>query len=510
MTGGARGITALCLLRMAQRAKLTFFILGRTALSSRAAKLAEFGQREWDEEKRRIVDRLQRAGTKPTPVQVERELSILKSEAEVHRSIGDLKAAGSEVLYRSVDVRDAQAVDSAISDAVDLVRSVDVVIHAAGIDVSRALRSKSLDQIETVVSVKLDGMRNVLNALQKHGLPPRRVVGFGSVSGRFGNLAQVDYSAANDGLAHMLRKAARDLEAMVSIIDWAPWSEVGMAARGSVQQTLEAAGIDFIPPEVGARLLITELSRKSGPTEVLAAGKLGPFTADAFGEAITAEKTTERRAETTSDIPSSATLLAGQDAIVEELVPGERLRARVYLNPKHPLLDHHRIERAAVFPGVGGMEVMRSAAAIVDPLCANSDFSGTVFHSPVKAFKDDPFEIEVQVARVADSPEASPVYHCRIVSWFRDKTGRRVGAERLHHECNVTPAPRRTPQTLTQEVWDDSIWIGHREIYKDFFHGPAFYFLDHLRVHADGRGVRFQFRDTEQRESMFADGPRGD
>ncbi|MEW6349527.1 MAG: SDR family NAD(P)-dependent oxidoreductase [Thermodesulfobacteriota bacterium] len=654
VTGGGRGITATCLLEMARKEKLTFFILGRTALSARAEKLSEFGPQEWEEEKKRIVDRLKRAGTRPTPVLVEKELSSLRSEAEVHCTVRDLKAAGSEVRYRSVDVRDSAAVDKAIAEAGALLRSVDVVVHAAGIDVSRALRSKSLEQIETVVSVKVDGMRNVLDALERHGLPPRRIVGFGSVSGRFGNLAQVDYSAANDGLAHMLRRAARDLDAKVSIIDWAPWSDVGMAASGSVQQTLEAAGIDFIAPDKGAALLLKELSRASAAVEVLAAGKLGPFAADAFalptegtaavagdglahfepsqfeatgqdtlrgvardrgvreegpppltpptrggetvvtptrgGEtkspsrdgrreeigglpdagllpsgadlavtpAFTGSDTSSRdgseddgtlpsldgrgkgegdngrpplrdrveddrrtvspdgsgdelrfpsldgrgKGEGDRSRPPSDLLFAGQQARIEELVPGEYLRATVFLDPKHPLLDHHRIERAAVFPGVGGLEVMRAAARTFDQSLVDADFSDIRFHSPVKVFKDLPFEAEVQATRIKD---ADGEYLCRIVSWMRDKAGRRVGAERLHHECRVTRSRKRPSRTHDSELWTDSIRIGHREIYEDFFHGPAFYFLEHLQIHAEGRGVRFRFRDTELRDVMFTD-----
>ncbi len=50
----------------------------------------------------------------------------------------------------------------------------------------------------------------------------------------------------------------------------------------SVQKTLEAAGIDFIPPQRGVELLLKRPGRASGPCELLAAGRLGPFAADAF------------------------------------------------------------------------------------------------------------------------------------------------------------------------------------------------------------------------------------
>jgi 3-oxoacyl-(acyl-carrier-protein) synthase/NAD(P)-dependent dehydrogenase (short-subunit alcohol dehydrogenase family) len=282
VTGGGRGITAECILRIAQGNRLTLILLGRTSLSERAEALAEFGPEEWEAEKTKIIERIKKQRKAPTPVAVDRELSSLQAEAELCQILGKLKATGSEVIYRAVDVRDAGQVDRALQEAGELCGRVDVVVHAAGVEVSRALRGKFMGEIQAVYSVKVQGMANILKGLEKHGLHPRRVVAFGSVAGRFGNMAQVDYSAANDALAHMARRAGKDINAAFSTIDWAPWSEIGMASKGSVQKSLQAAGIDFIQPEAGARLFEQELSRRTGACEVVAAGRLGPFASDAF------------------------------------------------------------------------------------------------------------------------------------------------------------------------------------------------------------------------------------
>ncbi len=108
---------------------------------------------------------------------VEKELAALKSEAEVSRTLRELRSMGSEVIYRAADIRDADSVDQIIQNVAETCGRVDVVIHGAGIDVSRALRSKTLEQIENVLSVKIQGMRNVLASLESHGMPPRRIVG---------------------------------------------------------------------------------------------------------------------------------------------------------------------------------------------------------------------------------------------------------------------------------------------------------------------------------------------
>jgi len=149
-SGGAGGITAACIRRLAEQHPLTFVILDRTELSKRSEQLASFGPEQWESEKKRIVERLKREGSAPTPVMVERELGRLKAEADAFKHIRELKALGSEVIFRSLDIRDSEAVDRAVKDAGELCGRIDVVIHAAGIDISRALRSKSIEQIENV------------------------------------------------------------------------------------------------------------------------------------------------------------------------------------------------------------------------------------------------------------------------------------------------------------------------------------------------------------------------
>lgn len=490
VSGGAKGITAECLRRLAEQNPLTVIILSRTEISSRAEKLAKFTAEQWEQEKTRVLERMRRSGSPVKPVMVEREMAALKGEAEAFRTISDLRAAGSEVIYRGLDIRDGKAVDAAIHNVAETCGRVDVVIHAAGIDNSRALKSKTLEQIEAVIAVKLQGMQNILNSLEKHEMPPRRIIGFGSVAGRFGNLAQLDYSAANDGLAHLLRKCDRDLDAKASIIDWAPWADVGMATRGSVQKTLEAAGIDFIPPRQGVDMLLRELGRSTQACEVLVGGRLGPFAADAFQIAPT-------------DLPERVSF-AGEETTILSLLPGEYLRARVSLNPANPLLDHHRINRAAVLPGVGAMEIMRAAATVLDPEAINAVFEDVRFRGPIKVFKEDPFEAEVEVRRIQDSDGTSSSYHARIVSWFMDREGRKVGAPRLHHECKLRPMPVSGAHSIDVEMWRESIWVPSEDIYAVFFHGPAFMLLEHLLLQGDGEGIRFRYRDTPEMDSMFA------
>ncbi len=490
-TGGARGITAECLKHLAKQESLTFVIFGRTTLSSFAEKLAGYSDSDWSKQKSRIIERLKRDGSPLSPTSVERELLSLKHEAEVFKTIRELKELGSEVIYRDLDIRDAKSVESALSEVAQTCGRVDLVIHGAGIDISKSLRSKTIEQMENVISVKVDGMLSILRGLDSQGIPPRRVIGFGSVSGRFGNMAQVDYSAGNDGLAHLARWASSNMDIKVSVIDWAPWAEIGMATRESIQKTLEKAGIDFITPETGVEILSREVGRMSSCSEMVAAGRLGPFSHDAFNV-------------NGSKVGQSVELVGDLGWITSHL-PGQYLKINLTLDPSRPLLDHHRIDRAAVLPGVAGMQIMLSAARILEPQKEISCFRDVKFLAPVKIFHQRPHKIEVEALRVVQSDDGRECFKAAIYSWFIDKDGRRMGARRLHHECRLTFGTDEEVPVNDFPEYPDSVWALKEDIYSVFFHGPAFRLLDHLVVQGQGNLARFGYCDSEERSRLFPD-----
>lgn len=495
VTGGARGIAASCLKALAGDHAHTFVLLGRTPLSERAEKLSHYTGQDWEGEKRRIMDRFIRRGENPTPVKVDGVLRSLRAEAEVFETLSELRSRGAEVVYRSVDIMDASTVDVTIGEILELCGRIDVVVHSAGIDASRALRSKTLEEMMNVFQVKVQGIRNVLGALEVHGIAPRQVIGFGSISGRFGNQAQVDYSAANDALSHLLRWVQESSDIKTTTLAWAPWAEVGMAARGSVQKTLESMGIDFISPRTGSQILVDELNDVDGTGgEIIVAGNLGPFGTETLG-------TTGRQSATS--LREDELNWAGQRVIVDELVPGEYLKARIFLDPSLPLLDHHRIDRACVLPGVGGLEFMQSAVEHLDPGVQNVGFEDVEFVSPLKIFRNSSLEAEIEVVKVPDRDPLG-VYQARITSCTTQSNGTKIGNPRVHHRARITSHAEESAQGKDSLRPGRYIFVSDRDIYGIFFHGPAFRFLDHVLIDPTEGDVRFRYQGNSLAESMFS------
>src|SRR5690606_29808884 len=145
VTGGARGIGAACVRGIAASTEAKLVLIGRSDSSAVADILAELGERatyvRWD-----VADR----------------------DPAALRSIG-----------------------------------ATVVIHAAGVIRDALVQDKSDDDVRAVAAVKVDGLRNVLEAA---GDGVRQVVAFGSWSGRYGNARQTDYAAANDAMSEMVHE----------------------------------------------------------------------------------------------------------------------------------------------------------------------------------------------------------------------------------------------------------------------------------------------------------------
>ena len=116
-------------------------------------------------------------------------------------------APAGTVHYRSLDLRDADAVAAVVREVVEAHGRVDVLLHAAGLEISRSLPDKSAEEFALVFDVKVEGWFNLMDALGR--TPVGSVMAFSSIAGRFGNAGQTDYAAANDLLCKAMSAAAR-------------------------------------------------------------------------------------------------------------------------------------------------------------------------------------------------------------------------------------------------------------------------------------------------------------
>ena len=265
ITGGARGVTAEVAVAMAEAGQPRLILMGRSPEPEKEPDWL-VGLNSEAEIKRAI---LTQAGPSITPQEVQAEFSRIHAGREIRRTIERISQAGSEVAYRSADVRDADAVRRSIAPLVEEYGPVTGLVHGAGVLADRNIEDKSDDDFSRVYGTKVGGLRSVLKAIGE--APLKAMVLFSSSTARFGRRGQVDYAAANEVLNKVGQaEAARRDGCRVVSVNWGPW-DGGMVTPG-LRTVFADEGIQVIGMRSGAAYLLDEIADTDGPAEVLILG----------------------------------------------------------------------------------------------------------------------------------------------------------------------------------------------------------------------------------------------
>ena len=145
------------------------------------------------------------------------------------------------------------------------------MIHGAGVVEDRLIEEKTISQFDQVFSTKVDGFKALLRATESDEL--LYVTLFSSISGRLGNIGQVDYAMANEVLNKMARQlSAQRPQCKVISINWGPWNG-GMVGNG-LKRHFEEKGVILIDPESGAKAMVAEMANSDqNPIEIIIGGK---------------------------------------------------------------------------------------------------------------------------------------------------------------------------------------------------------------------------------------------
>ncbi|MDR3658599.1 MAG: SDR family NAD(P)-dependent oxidoreductase, partial [Mycobacterium sp.] len=422
-----------------------------------------------------IADRLRARGERPKPVLIERELARLERLHSALAAMRAIEAAGASAHYHSVDLTDAAAVRNVIAQVGDTSGRIDVLLHAAGIEVSHALPDKDPGQFDLVLGVKADGLFNVLSAAG--AMPLGAVVAFSSVAGRFGNVGQTDYSAANDLQCKVLSSLRRTRPGVRTLaVDWTAWDTIGMATRGSIPKIMAAAGVDMLPAEAGVAWIRRELTNGMPDGEVVVAGALGALAAE-FDD--------------TGGLDPACVNAAGP--MVGEVVRAsvhDGLVVRTTLDPTaRPFLDHHRIDGTPVLPGVMGMEAFAEVARLLAPELHVAAVENVDFRAPLKFYRDEPREVTISALLRPDGDDL--LAECRL-------SAERVlpGSDQPQRTVHFTGSVRLTadPPALDggEPIRGDTTpALTPDQVYRLYFHGPAYQVVGSAWKQAEGAASRF-------------------
>ncbi len=229
VTGGARGITAECALRLARESGARLAILG---------------------------------------------LSQPTADDEIISNLERLKAAGIDFRYYSVDVTDPAATREAISNVEKDLGAVTAILHGAARNVPCLIENLDTEAFSKTLAPKIQGAKNLLAAIDPDRL--RLLITFSSIIARSGLPGEAHYGLANEWLTRLTEQwQTTHAHCRCLAIEWSVWSGVGMGARLGTVDELARRGITPISVEKGLDALRRLLCRKSANVSSVVMGRLG-------------------------------------------------------------------------------------------------------------------------------------------------------------------------------------------------------------------------------------------
>ncbi len=445
ITGGARGITMEIVKALAEPYQPQLVILGRSDIQGETAKVPP----ELTEE-RSIMNYLQQT-TMPTarPLELKRAAQRIRNTRLSAENLEALKAAGATVSYHAVDVTDREKVIKALAPY----PRIDGIIHAAGVEESALLEKKDPAAFSRVFDVKIAGMENLLTAIREKDC--RYVIAFSSVTAKFGNEAQCDYTAANDMLTKLIMDySRRNPHITGKVLGWTAWAEVGMAASGTVNTVLKERGVTFLPPARGVICFLNEIADHQ-ETEAVFTGRDRELDVDGHFQ------TNCSRQSISPDFPliDSLTLVDGKKAVASRLLDIER----------DLFLNDHSLDGTPILPGSIGAELMTEAAL----LAAGGDFRVQAienFSIPygIKLLRNKPKLIRIETL----TPDADGHCRCHIYSAVSGPQGEE---RKLHYSGQVILSATGHRQFTTDLPAPDNIsWDGD---FRDLVYQPERFFM---------------------------------
>ncbi|MBK8023914.1 MAG: KR domain-containing protein [Chloroflexi bacterium] len=278
VSGGARGITAQCVILLAKQFHCKFILLGRTSL--RDEPVWAQGVSEESDLKRRALADAQARGEKVSPAQLGKVVRGIVAQREIRGTLDAVQAAGGRAIYLDADITDSTMLHERLA-AVNF-GPISGILHGAGNLADKLIENKTSADFENVYAAKVAGLENLLSVVPAESL--RHLILFSSVAGFYGNVGQADYAIANEILnktAYRFKKLYPDCH--VISINWGPWD--GGMVTPQLRDYFDKLNIRVIPVEVGTHMLVRELLAPGGaPAQIVIGSAIrpqpGPLSSD--------------------------------------------------------------------------------------------------------------------------------------------------------------------------------------------------------------------------------------
>ncbi|HOC21407.1 MAG TPA: SDR family oxidoreductase [Anaerolineae bacterium] len=287
VSGGARGVTAECVMEVARRYRSAFILVGRSPAPDGPEPAWSAGAADEKALKQQAMEHLLAAGEHPTPQRVQRMVQDVLCRREIAGTLRAVAEVGGRAVYASADVTDVAALQAAVETARQELAAegapsrITGIIHGAGVIADKPIEQKTEADFERVLSVKVEGLQNLLTCVPPEQL--EHLLFFSSIVAFYGNVGQADYALANEILNKVACRLRRDYpHCRVLAMDWGPW-EGGMVTP-ALQRLMARRGVEVIPAEMGRALFADALASDEGTTQLVVGNTLARPASPPAGE----------------------------------------------------------------------------------------------------------------------------------------------------------------------------------------------------------------------------------
>lgn len=150
------------------------------------------------------------------------------ASAEISKQLEKIEQLGGTADYYPIDITDQSAVKNFRNIIHSNYGTIDGIFHCAGVLELNSIPNKDIEEIQRVLSPKIEGTLNLNNYLG--GCVDEFIVYFSSIAAAFGALGQSDYAYANSFLDHLAINHTHQHLKIFSI-NWPLWSDGKMQAN---------------------------------------------------------------------------------------------------------------------------------------------------------------------------------------------------------------------------------------------------------------------------------------
>lgn len=387
-----------------------------------------------------------------------------EGDSDLAENLGLLESEALAVDYSQTDVTDPKQVRTLANRVRGEHGPLAGLIHAAGVNRPGRIQEKELSDLDRTLAPKVQGLRNLLDALSEDEV--KLLITFGSVIAHTGFHGQAEYALANGALAAITQSYARDHPgALCAALEWSVWAGTGMAEDLGVLEQMRRRGVQPISQKAGRESFVETIKRGTQRGRLIVTGRL-PWL--------------EKSSRDGTSVPFERFL-----EVVQVHYPSVELICEAELSARDDrYLEDHKVDDIPMLPAVFSMEASVQVATALSPDEKPYHLEELQFQQPITIPSSETERIRIASLRHDDgavdiSIRSESTDYDEVHVWARCVPEASLESGDWD-EFAKPPNPFEPSPLGTEDVVRDALYG------QLLFHGPRFQSIDHFeRVDPD-------------------------